>query len=170
MTMPDHPKFSARPGRGFTLVEVLLVIALMLLASAILLPAAGALFRPVAGSLDDTVAEILQEVRRESVLSGREISLRFEAGAQRFSWETADRPRHRALPGRRVTVEFLRAHGTGAMVLGGQVVETGTVPAVTFFPDGTCQPVRVQLRQEDGASRVLVIDPWTCAPGLEAKT
>ncbi len=169
--MPARSNNSARSGPGFTLVEVMLAIALMVLAAAVLLPAAGAFFRQAApASIDDTVAEILQEVRRESVLSGREVTLRFEAGAQRFTWEREDVARHQVLPGPRVTVEFLRAHGAGAVLLGGQLVQLGTVPAVTFFPDGTCQPVRVQLRQAGGAARVLVIDPWTCAPGLEAKS
>jgi type II secretion system protein H len=152
---------------GFTLIEILLVLALMALAGAALLPAAGALFRQSAGeNPGDLVAGVLQEVRREAVLAGRPVTLRFDAEAQRFSWDGSTGG-SRAASGPRLKVDFLRAGLTSAVLIGGQAVETGSVPDLTFYPDGTCDRVRVQLRPEAGGAEILSIDPWTCAPGLE---
>lgn len=155
--------------RGFTLVESLLVLALLVLAATVLLPSAGALFRRThAGNPEEEVAGILQQARRAAVLSGREVAMRFDARAQRFVWDASAGVRL-ARDDARMEVGFLRA-GTGSSVLiGGQRVETSLQPAMRFFPDGTCDPVRVQLRVADGAPRILAIDPWTCAPGLEAR-
>ena len=48
------------------------------------------------------------------------------------------------------------------MLLGGQLVETKTLPYVTFYGDGTCSPFRLQIRTT-GEARVIAIDPWTCS-------
>ena len=147
-----------------------MVLALMALAGTVLIPAAGALFHRKGGDdLADTMADVFQQARREAVLSGGEVVMRFDAPAQRFTWTGGGAPHQFALEGPRTTVEFLRPAGGGAILLGGQLVQTGAMPALTFFPDGTCDPVRVQFRPETGAGRVLAIDPWTCAPGLEIK-
>jgi type II secretion system protein H len=153
--------------RAFTLIEILLVLALMALAGAALLPAAGAIFNQSSGENPaDQVTAILQEVRREAVLGGRPVTLRFNAGTQRFAWDGISGG-SRAAAGPRLQVDFLRAGATSAVLIGGRAVETNTVESLTFYPDGTCDRVRVQLRPEEGNGEVLSIDPWTCAPGLE---
>ena len=72
---------------------------------------------------------------------------------------------------RELTVDFLSAQpGQSSVLIGGELVDTKTVPAVTFYPDGTCSPFRAQFRA-GGAAKVLSIDPWTCAqvlPKVEA--
>ena len=65
-----------------------------------------------------------------------------------------------------LTVDFLAASaGQSAVLIGGELVSTQTVPAVTFYPDGTCAAFRLQLRA-GAAAHVLNIDPWTCAQVL----
>lgn len=151
------------------MVEILLVLALMALGGAVLLPAMGSIFRQSRyGNPEDVVAEVLQQVRREAVLTGREVALRFEPETQRFTWEGAAGPAL-APEGARMKVEFLRPRTNSSVLIGGQLVETAVVPVLRFFPDGTCDAVRVQLRTAAGAGRILAIDPWTCAPGLEVK-
>ncbi len=158
-----------RAAGGFTLVEVLLVLALLALGGMILIPAAGGILGGRrAASPEDTLTSVLQQARRDAVLTGREISLRFDGEAQQFVWEGANV--RLGGTGPQVKLDFLRANSGSAVLIGGRLVETTTVPAVRFYPDGTCDPVRVQLRAGDGAARVIVIDPWTCAPGLEAKS
>jgi prepilin-type N-terminal cleavage/methylation domain-containing protein len=168
-----NPRFARALARrslgegGFTLVEMLLVLALMALVAAVLLPAAGALFR--AGrqvNPSDLVAEVLQEVRREAVLTGRVVTLRFDREAQRFAWDGTTGG-SRAVDGPRLNIDFLRPVTTGAVLLGGQLVETGATRTLAFYPDGTCDRVRVQIRPAEGAAEVISIDVWTCAPGLE---
>src|SRR4051812_26180967 len=154
---------------GYTLVEIVLVLALLALAGAVLLPAAGAIFaRGRVGKAEEAVAIVLQQVRREAVLRGRPLVLQFDAEAQRFRWDDSAGPRLGSEDAR-LTVEFLRPRAASAVLIGGQLVETALVPVLRFFPDGTCDPVRVQVRGGGGAARVMVIDPWTCAPGLEVK-
>jgi prepilin-type N-terminal cleavage/methylation domain-containing protein len=154
--------------RAFTLVEILLTLAMLALLGAVLLPSAGGLLRPHdPGRPDDMIAEVLQEVRREAVLTGREVALRFEVDKQRFAWDGSERSLSREGP--RVTVDFLRPSATTAVLIGGQMVETHPVPVLRFFPDGTCDPIRLQWRVAGGAGQIMAIDPWTCAPGLEVK-
>lgn len=154
--------------RGFTLVESLIVLALLVLGAMVLLPAAGAVFRRARlSNPEEEVAGILQQARREAVLRGREVLMHFDARAQRFVW---DGSAGAGLAGEatRMEISFLRQTPGHAVVIGGQQVETSLRPAMRFFPDGTCEPVRLQLRAADGGTHILMIDPWTCAPGLEA--
>ena len=167
MPLARFPEFRGR--QGFTLVEVLLVLALLALVGAVLIPAANSLFpKPGGGSIEDTVAEALQQVRREAVVSGHEQTLKFDEKQALLVWGTGQ---SNALvpPGQKVMVDFVRVAGGSSVLIGGQLVETSTIPVVRFYPDGTCDPVRVQLRVGNGERHVLTIDPWTCAPGLEAK-
>jgi type II secretion system protein H len=170
--MPSAASQSVRRDsiQGFTLVEILLVLALLVLGAAVLLPSVSGLFRTnQSGSPEEVVAEVLQQARREAVLTGKEVALHFEPETQRFVWDgSAGRALGSAGP--RLKVDFLRPRATAAILVGGQLVETAVVPAVKFFPDGTCEPVRVQFRPAGGTPRVIAIDPWTCAPGLEVKS
>ncbi|MEO5961508.1 MAG: hypothetical protein ABIZ49_08460, partial [Opitutaceae bacterium] len=51
-------------------------------------------------------------------------------------------------------------------VLAGVVVETQRSKFnVTFYPDGTCTPFRLQIARANGVE-IIAIDPWTCAPIL----
>ena len=58
--------------------------------------------------------------------------------------------------------------GGPAILIRGVLVESKPVPYVTFYPDGTCSPFRLQIFRPGGAS-TLEVDPWTCAPILEKK-
>lgn len=159
-------------GRGFTLVEVLLVLALMALVSAVLFPVAGAFLPgPDADNPEELLAGVLQEARRASVLSGRPVTLRFDAAGRRFVWQGdgADAPRGDRAAGGVRQVEFLPVERGASVLVRGRLVETARHAAMDFYPDGTCQPVRLHVRPAAGAARTVAIDPWTCAPGLEVK-
>lgn len=155
--------------RGFTLVESLLVLALLVLGAMVLLPAAGSTFRRATlGNPDEAVTAALQQVRREAVLRGREIVMQFDARAQRITWDEVSGA-GLTMEGPRIEIGFLRPSPGDAVMIGGQAVETSLLPAMRFFPDGTCEAVRLQIRVAHGATRIWTIDPWTCAPGLEAR-
>src|SRR5687767_5742803 len=112
---------------GFTLVEILMVLAMIALVGVVLLPAAGALFRTSQQVKPaDLVAEVLQEARRESVMAGRTVTLRFDRETQRFAWDGLSGG-SRAIEGTRLNVEFLRARGGSAVLIGGNLVETDPV-------------------------------------------
>ena len=67
-------------------------------------------------------------------------------------------------------MDFLSTQKARSLILvGGQAVETQTIPSVTFYGDGTCSPFRAQIRT-GLTPRVLEIDPWTCAEVLPLET
>ena len=60
-------------------------------------------------------------------------------------------------------VTFLSQQKGGNMIMiAGTVLETQPVKAVTFYPDGTCSPFRIQFYRK-GDVHIDSIDPWTCA-------
>jgi prepilin-type N-terminal cleavage/methylation domain-containing protein len=67
----------------------------------------------------------------------------------------------------KLTVDFLPAtKSNSSMLIGGELIETGAMPFVTLYSDGTCTPCRVQFHS-NGAARIIAIDPWTCAEVME---
>ena len=137
---------------------------MMAMTAAVLIPAAGVMFhRANQENPNDVVAEVLQEARRAAILSGKPVALRFEAGAQRFSWDGGSR----VAEGAKLRIDFLRPVATGAVLIAGNLIETGALDQLNFYPDGTCDPVRVQIRAATGPAQIVSVDPWTCAPGLE---
>jgi general secretion pathway protein H len=93
--------------------------------------------------------------------------LSYDAKAKAFVLDAKEGARNFPVPEvRDLTIDFLQAQSTGgALLVGGQLVDTQTIPAVSFFPDGTCTPFRVQFRT-NGPAHIVAIDPWTCAPVL----
>src|SRR5258708_39256041 len=78
------------------------------------------------------------------------------------------RPGSAALPPD-ASIQFLQSvKGGSSILIGGQAVETQERPSVTFYPDGTCDPFRVQIRLPSGAS-AMGVDPWTCARSEERR-
>jgi hypothetical protein len=151
-------------------VELVLVLALFILFIAVLIPAAGALFRGAQHEApEETALEVLQDARRLAVLNGHEVRLVFEPETHRFVWTDGTQEEHRAVADAGLAVDFLRPREGAAILLGGQLVETNPVRQLEFYADGTCDPVRLQLRGTDTAPRVVPIDPWTCAPVLEGR-
>lgn len=157
--------------RAFTILEVLMVIALIALLTGVLVTGGINLTRDKATTPEDVFWRSVLETRRIALVSGREVRLSFAAKSgdkepalvarladgteQRFPFEQANQ--------REFIIEFLvKQKGGGSILLGGQLVESQTIPFVTFFADGTCSPFRLQIRA-GGEPRVIEIDPWTCA-------
>lgn len=172
-----HPHFRRPPLRrrcrpaGFTLLEILLVLALMGLIGAMV---GGAVLRVVDAdhpTPEDVFWQACRSAQKMASLSERDVSLTFDSKQKKLIWsnglETEDAAFDPA--GGDVSVQFLQAQKGGSLILiAGQVVETQEVPRVSFYPDGTCSAFRVQFRVGANAWQV-AIDPWTCAPMLEAK-
>lgn len=172
MLSPAAARSDPPERRGFTLVEVLLVLALMALVAALLVPVAGSMLQdPGADNPDELIAAVLQDVRRTAVLSGQPVSLRYDGRSRRFIWggAGADAPSgQRETAGLR-QVDILPVESGGSMLIRGQLIETDRRAAMDFFPDGTCTPARLRLTPEAGTARIVLVDRWTCAPGLEVK-
>ncbi|RRK01166.1 prepilin-type N-terminal cleavage/methylation domain-containing protein [Opitutaceae bacterium TAV3] len=149
-----------RRARGFTLVEVLLVILIMGLISSVMITGSSALFN--ASQTEDpeeALLALLQTVRLKAVEDGMTLDLVTEDEGFSYFYGNGHSKTLPEVEG--VKVRLIKAEGAQSVLLGGQVEET-PVNSLRFFNDGTCAPVRVQV-QRGNVRKVLVIDPWTCA-------
>lgn len=156
-----HPCPASRSHeRGFTLVEILLVLALLVLFATLLLPGVNSMLREIeARTPEQRFGSLVLDARQQALETGRTIELRYDAETRRFRvGPTWSEP----LPAG-VQWELLPALEGQTVLLGGQLVATGEMRRVRFFPDGTCDPFRLQIRDQAAPPRLLVADPWTCA-------
>lgn len=149
----------------------MVVIAMISLLMGVLVTGGLHLTREGAATPEETFWKAVTEARRMALLSGHDVRMSF-IGAAKTDKERAlvlraadGTEKHIAFEDRpgELILEFLSAQKGGASILlASQIVETSTVPFVTFYGDGTCSPFRLQIRT-GGEPRTLKIDPWTCA-------
>lgn len=148
--------------RGFTLVEVLLVLALLALFAVLFIPGVNSMLREIdSRGPEQIITETMLAARGAALESGRAVELRYDSKERRFQWDAALK-QPEALPAD-VKLELLPPETGSLVLLGGQAVEVGELARVRFFPDGTCDPFRVRLQEGKDAPRTLSMDPWTCA-------
>ena len=161
-----------RPRRGFTLLEVLITIALIALLAGVLVVGTNRLLRSKPMSADELFWVAANATRKDALLNNRDVRLRLDPKTREFvALSTGGETRYPFVIKETAELDFLAPKSAGAgssILVGGELVETQTLPAVTFYDDGTCSPFRVQLKTTSG-TRVLDIDPWTCAPMLKAE-
>lgn len=156
--------------RAFTLLEILLAVALLGILSAALVSIAPRLADARPDSPQDIFWEAARTARRSALTSEREVRLRFDEKEKEFILEGGNSQKFPVLKTPDLTINFLHAKSSGGSILiGGQLVDTQTLASVSFFPDGTCSPFRVQFRTT-GPAQIVAIDPWTCAPVLNDST
>lgn len=160
-----------RGPRGFTLLEILLALALMAMMAAVLVGGTAQLLNDKPVSPDDVFWKAVTAARKRALLGGRDVRLAFvddkDKGKGFTIGEGVDLKIFPILANPELAVNFLSAQKVSGsvMVLAGQVVETQSLPYVTFYGDGTCTAFRIQMRVGADA-HILNIDPWTCAPVL----
>lgn len=159
------------PQRGFTLLEILLVIGLIGLLAGVLVGGSARLLadRPV--TVEAVFWEAAATARRKALQQNRDVSLRYDTRERAFVANAGGGETRFPVPAGEVKVDFLPAAnptGAGLVLIAGSLVDTRTLPTVTFYADGTCSPFRVQIAT-GGPARTLAIDPWTCAPALPAQ-
>jgi general secretion pathway protein H len=158
----------ARSRAAFTLLEILIAVALLGLLSAALVTGANHLLDNRARTPAEVFWEAARDARRTALESATEVRLSFSEKEKTFVADDGRGQKTFSLvePPRELAVSLLPAQSTnGSLLIGGQLVETEAVPFVSFYPDGTCTPFRIQFRTT-GPATVIAIDPWTCAPML----
>jgi prepilin-type N-terminal cleavage/methylation domain-containing protein len=161
---------------AFTLLEVLMVLALLGLMSGLFITAARSFTDERSRTAEDVFWQMVRESRKRALLTGQPVRVTYVAPLKDEDAAlvmTADGVEERlSFTGMgNVKMDFLSRDKTRSSILvGGQAIETQTVPAVTFYGDGTCTPFRVQIRTNANAVRTLSIDPWTCAEVLTPST
>jgi len=155
--------FASRPTfRGFTLVEVLLVIALLAIFATLLLPGVNSMLQAANSRAPQQVlSETILAARGAALESGRTVELRYNSELRQLSWNGSAAKTETMPPGYKL--DFLPPESSSAILLGGQLVETGTVRRIRFFPDGTCDSFRARLQVEKNPAQLFMVDPWTCA-------
>ncbi len=156
---------------AFTLLEVLVVIALIAMLTSVLIVGTTRLLRDRPATADEIFWKTVGEVRKAAQIDNREIRLSFDTKEKVFVVGTGDQARRFTFaPRDEAEVSFLAPKSpqgsTSSILIGGDLVETQTLPFVTFYGDGTCSPFRVQLKGKGGPALILEIDPWTCAQVL----
>lgn len=155
---PGRPALPGRRGAsGFSLLEILVVLALFGLLSALVIGGSGTLLQ--ASSRDDAENSALTAIaaaRHQAVLSGQIVELTLDEKSRALTWGTGQ-----AAIAEGQELSLLPAVRTGAMLIGGQLKEE-KLARVRFYADGTCDPFRVEITH-DASRRVVTIDPWTCA-------
>jgi len=153
--------------RAFTLLEILLALALIALLATVFIGASSALLSDKPLSPDDQFWRVVSQSRKSALENERDVLVSIDPKTRSFVLNDGTASQSIPITGPRdLVAEFLSTQtDASAILLGGNLVETATLPSVTFFSDGTCSPFRVQFRVS-GGSHVLSIDPWTCAPML----
>lgn len=155
---------TGRPARagGFTLVEILLVLALLGLLAGLFIGAAGSLFGGRSAHGKDVFLEAVLAARSRAVAMDVPVRLRVAEDGRSLTVESTGATQIFDLTGgasvRITQVGLLAEPGRP----GGSVAEV--VPrGIRFFPDGTCDAFQVELRSPSGPPTKLAVDPWTCA-------
>jgi prepilin-type N-terminal cleavage/methylation domain-containing protein len=167
-------KNASRPSlRGFTLLEVLLVLAIMALIGSVLIGGTIRLLNDQPVSVDDMFWKSVQEARKGALRHQREVRLQYIEDHDKgklFVVTDGDLTKEFPIPVKSLTqdlqVDFLATQKGGPSILvAGMLLDTQPVKNVTFYPDGTCTSFKVQIVR-NGATHQLAIDPWTCAQVL----
>ena len=141
---------------GFTLLEMVVVLALFGLISTVLITGSGALLRTVSqDDVENTALSAIASARHGAVLAGRTLELRIDDQARTLDWGDGRAPLTGA-----GGVRLLPPVKTSAVLIGGQAVEA-PLARVRFYADGTCDPFRLEITR-DKNTQLLTIDPWTC--------
>ncbi|HEY5227883.1 MAG TPA: prepilin-type N-terminal cleavage/methylation domain-containing protein [Opitutaceae bacterium] len=154
--------------RGFTLVEILLVLALLGLLSWIFIGGSTALLRDQGASPDDQFWKACGAARKEALQEQKTVLLSFDAKTRAFVLNDGDQKVSLPFTGSdEIVVDFhpIKSDSSSEVLIGGTVVDTTPMAAASFYSDGTCTAFRAQVRTKGGA-HMLGVDPWTCAPEI----
>lgn len=170
--------------RGFTLLEVLLSLAIIALLGGVLIGGSAHLLSEKPVTTQEVFWKAIQEARKAALKAEHEMRLKFDKEKKQFvvvdglapaqvgaDGFTREEVPVKVLPipsavGSDLDVTFLPAgKGGQTILLGGLLVESQPVAFVTFYSDGTCSPFRAQFMRNASVS-TMAVDPWTCAPVL----
>jgi prepilin-type N-terminal cleavage/methylation domain-containing protein len=176
----------ARHARGFTLLEVLVVVGLMALLSAVFMPRLGGLFRFEIRRAASTLAAELNYVAQQAIATGSlhrwvvdldNQVFRVERLREMPSLPGSDLPTHAELLDLRAPVrteEFLPVESRGGEwrwldepgvsiqnVRVGDMDSGGGTVSIAFGPDGSADPAEMLLSDEGGHRLVVLVGAFT---------
>ena len=150
---------------AFTLIELLLSLALLALVATLFISGATNFLRLREHRPDEDFWHAVTAARQQALDAEQVVTLQFDPDTHQLAWSWPGGHDSAALPG--VTLRFLAATKGATKLLGGIVTETDAVPAVHFYPDGTCDAFRAELTGPDGQD-YWVAPRWSlCANNAE---
>jgi prepilin-type N-terminal cleavage/methylation domain-containing protein len=155
---------------GFTLLEILLALALVALLGTIFIGASQAMLSDKAKGLDEQFWLMCTAARKQALEDRRSVVVAYDQKTKGFIFsEGAGRLSVPVTGPEDLAIDFHPAQlsSISESLVGGTAVETGPITSVTFYNDGTCTPFRAQIRANGGA-HTLAVDPWTCAPVISS--
>lgn len=139
--------------RGFTLIELSVVVLVIVLITAIIVPRLSSFQRGVDAKLNMAAVQRLASRARESAMSsGRPVSLAFESTDSRFELRSENADGDSLVSGEVQLHEDFQAQRFFA----GNTEPAASDWTVTFYPDGTSDGGGVEV-DEGGIQRTLVI-------------
>lgn len=158
-------------GAAFTLIEVLVVVALIALMGTLLVAGSVSLLRDQGKSPQDVFWQACLQARREALQSGQDVNLAYDPDARAFTLDDGASTKAIPIPSAPadLKITFVPADNgaNDLQLIGGTEISSESLPWVTFFHDGICTPFQVQFFMQ-GAAHLVAVDPWTCAPVLPA--
>jgi len=133
------------------------------------LPALGGIFRTLDNKEPDRILwDVVTAARDRALTVNRQVWLHFDREKGGLSWTDGMETKTRPWPAD-TDLKLLQPKEGAAVLIGGQLVETQEISGVRFYPDGTCDRFRAQLRTGSAAAQLIGVDPWTCAPVIHAE-
>ncbi len=159
--------------RGFTLLEVMLVIALMAVAGAMFVVSMESLGKSSpADEFEGAFWRAMAMGRDRALTSRRTVELRWDEETKAFLVEGGGAKASVPVPAeanaqdRECVATFSEEVAANDFILvRGELVTRRPAAAVRIFPDGSCQAFAVEFKLGDYKHRV-IIDPWTGAEML----
>ena len=159
--------FRVQRRAAFTLVEVLVVVALIGIAATAFMANTTDLFRAREPRADDVFWQGVTAARQLALDSNQIVVLRYDEEKHQLKWSGENVTGSvLSYPGKQL--QFLATSAQGFVLLGGQLTETDPLKFVRFYPDGACDGFRAQLVDKTDKRMVLSVDQWTCAPIVTA--
>jgi len=166
-------RFPSQFRQAFTLIEIMVVVALMGIICGIAVPnlyqmAKKEGLRRAVSDLKDVCAN----ARAQAILSGREVSVRFDPPARRFGISgSAAAPADPSTGQARPAIETAPGSGTTGIFPEDVVLEMLDVnlseykdsewARVRFYPNGTSDEMTIVFRSEKGEFRKITLEPTT---------
>lgn len=181
------PELSTLPAvrrrQGFTLLEVLLVVALIGLLSGVLVTGLTRMLNPPPDSPAQAFWHAARAARKHALENATQVRLSYNADDGAFEAVAEDGTALDPIrPPAGTRVEFLSGivpptlasngvNGTVNRLFSGVLdAADAPTPSVTFFSDGTSSLYRVRIQASlsgaDTITSIIEVDPWTCSPML----
>ena len=162
---PDNRRdWPARPPRAFTLIETILVLAVITLLGTLLLPGVNSILKTINQEEPDRLFwDTVTAARELALTTNRTVELRLTADKKTLVWGDTGTQRQQKMPAG-FSLGFLRPKQGSTILLGGVLLEADEIFTVRFYADGSCDRFRVQIMRDKLPPQILQVDPWTCAP------